>query len=113
MDGSPVAEAESWVAFIDAEDYAASWSAAGQIFQRSIATDDWSRAVVGAREPFGSMVSRTFLDETRSTTLPGVPDGDYAVIRFATAFARKKAAVETIVLTHEPSGWKVDGYFVR
>jgi hypothetical protein len=42
-----------------------------------------------------------------------VPDGEYEVVQFETSFANKAAAVETVVLSREKSGWKVDGYFIR
>jgi hypothetical protein len=50
---------------------------------------------------------------TRSKSLPGAPDGDYEVVQFQTSFANKAIATETVVLSHEASGWKVDGYFIK
>jgi hypothetical protein len=52
-------------------------------------------------------------DVTASKSLPGAPDGDYEVVQFQTSFANKAAANETVVLSLEASGWKVDGYFIR
>ena len=67
------------------------------------------------RGPLGDLVARKAAGQTYSKTLPGVPDGDYDIVRFNTAFANrfKKAAVETVVLAREAGGWKVDGYFIR
>ena len=50
---------------------------------------------------------------TKATSLPGAPDGKYEILRFATSFRLEPDAIETVTLAHEPSGWKVDGYFVR
>jgi hypothetical protein len=46
--------------------------------------------------------------------LPGAPAGDYVVIQYATQFANKDKAVETVVPMRTPDGsWKVSGYFIR
>jgi len=49
----------------------------------------------------------------KTSALPGAPDGQYEMLEFQTSFALKKDATETVVLAREPSGWKVDGYFIR
>lgn len=110
---TPIDDAQRWVALVDADDYDASWLASGTIFQLRVTKDAWASAVGATRKPLGAVLSRKVLKEQQSTSLPGVPDGEYDVIQFTTEFANKKAAVETIVLAHEPAGWRVDGYFVR
>jgi hypothetical protein len=59
------------------------------------------------------MTSRTLTADKRVTSLPGIPDGNYAILKFNTVFAHKRAAVETIALAREASGWRVGGYFIR
>jgi hypothetical protein len=61
----------------------------------------------------GGVSSRVLKSATKSRSLPGAPDGEYVVVQFQTSFANKAAATETVVLSHEASGWKVDGYFIR
>jgi hypothetical protein len=51
--------------------------------------------------------------DRQTKSLPGAPDGDYDIVRFNTEFANKHGAVETVVLTREAGGWKVDGYFIK
>ena len=49
---------------------------------------------------------------TRS--LPGAPDGQYAVLQFDTSFENKAQAVETLTAVLEADGvWRVTGYFIR
>jgi hypothetical protein len=49
-----------------------------------------------------------------SDSLPGAPDGRYAMLQFATEFARKKEAVETLSLLQGTDGqWRVVGYFIK
>lgn len=51
---------------------------------------------------------------TPAKSLPGVPDGEYVVFQFATAFEQKEAAIETVVTVKDTDGsWRVGGYFVK
>ena len=62
----------------------------------------------------GKATSRTLKGATYVTELPGAPDGEYVVIQFATAFANKGSAVETITpMMDEDGRWRVSGYFIR
>jgi hypothetical protein len=78
-----------------------------------VARTGWAAAVDPVRKPLGAVASRKLKSETPTHTLPGVPDGDYDVLQFDTDFAGNHEATETIFLAHEPSGWKVDGYFIK
>jgi hypothetical protein len=40
-------------------------------------------------------------------------DGQYAVVKFDSAFAHKVAAVETVTLVSEKGAWSVIGYFIN
>ena len=46
-------------------------------------------------------------------SLPGTPDGEYAVVLFQTAFAKKADSVETLTFALEEGKWKCAGYFIR
>ena len=106
--------AEPWLALIDSAQYTASWEQAAGGFKRAVAAAQWEQAVTRAREPFGRLLSRKATARTYSTTLPGVPDGQYVRLVFESAFERKAAAVETAVMALEPDGaWRVAGYFIR
>jgi hypothetical protein len=46
--------------------------------------------------------------------LPGAPDGEYVVIQFRAAYAKKKSAIETVTPMLDADGrWRVSGYFVK
>ncbi len=59
------------------------------------------------------MTSRALVSLVKTTSLPGVPDGQYELLGFHSSYARKSDATETVFLAHETSGWKVDGYSIR
>ena len=105
--------ANNWVALIDNRRWADSWTAAGTLFKSRMPQLNWASTIASIREPLGAVSSRAFKNVTESTSLPGAPDGEYEVMQFQTRFANKAAATETVVLSHEADGWKVDGYFIK
>jgi hypothetical protein len=98
---------------MDAGGYGQSWSKGGAQFRAHISRADWIALAGPTRAPLGAVVSRRLTSEQQTKTLPGAPDGDYDVIVFDTEFANKQAAIETVVLQHETTGWKVDGYYIK
>lgn len=111
--GDPVAGAKAWAGLIDHGQYAQSWTQAGSLFRANVSKARWTTMVSSVRGPLGPVISRTLAGVQRSTSMPGAPDGNYAKVQFSTAFAHKRQASETVVLADGPSGWRVDGYFIR
>ena len=111
--GAGVTDATSWVSLIDQGQYERGWSDAGTLFKTRIAQPDWAREIKPIRRPLGAVVSRKLVGDDEVKSLPGAPDGDYAILRFDTDFSNKHTSVETIVLAREAGGWKVDGYFIK
>lgn len=105
--------AHTWVSLIDAKRWDESWSTAGTLFKSQMPQPRWTSTIQPVRDPLGAVSSRSVKSVTKTKSLPGAPDGEYEVIQFQTNFANKTAATETVVLSHEVSGWKVDGYFIR
>jgi hypothetical protein len=106
--------AKGWLALSDADDGAATWDHAAAPFQAAISKTGWSEALKRARQPLGAVKSRKLVSSEFKRSLPGVPDGEYVVIRYDTQFDHKAHAVETVVPMRDADGrWKVSGYFVR
>ena len=103
----------NWLALVDQEAWSASWRDAGAIFRSQISADDWAAAIIPVRKPLGAVLSRTLFKVTKAATLPGVPEGDYEILEFRTDFAARTGAIERVVLAREPTGWTVNGYFIR
>jgi hypothetical protein len=110
---SQSADAIKWASLLDKGKYSQSWAEAGTFFKSHVTESEWSSQARPVREPLGAVMSRKLESETETTSLPGAPEGHYDVVKFDTDFENKRGAVETIVLAHEPGGWKVDGYFIR
>lgn len=108
-----VTSARQWLALVDTGQWTRTWEAAGTLFKSRASQSQWTSKVQPLRQAFGPVESRTLMSATKTTSLPGVPDGEYAIVRFHTVFAHKKDAVETVILARQGTDWKVDGYFIR
>jgi len=109
-----VEAARTWLALVDASEYAKSWKETAPIFQETVKEADWSKMVAAVREPLGAVSKRTQIAAQYATFLPGAPEGEYVVIQFLTDFAKKSGAVETVTPMKDPAGnWKVSGYYIK
>jgi hypothetical protein len=108
------AAALAWLALVDAKNYAQSWSSAATLFRQRVSAPQWQAAASAARDPLGPLRSRRLESLTLTHALPGVPDGDYVVIRFASSFAHKASATETVTPVKDTDGkWHVSGYYIK
>lgn len=112
-DQASTASAEAWAKLLDGQHWAESWASSGSVFRSKVTQADWTATVQPLRQKLGVVSSRSLKSVSSASSLPGVPDGEYKIVQFATVFANKPDAVEAVVLAHENSGWKVIGYFIR
>jgi hypothetical protein len=107
--------ARDWLAYTDKVDATASYNGAGVKFKDAVTGDRWAEALQKARGPLGTLEQRTVMKTTFDKTLPdGGPEGEYALVMYRTAFAKKADSVETVTLEREKDGvWRVIGYFIR
>ncbi len=106
--------AEKWLSLVDSGQYADSWKESAELFRKAVQARQWEQSIRAVREPLGKLISRKVKMKVYKTALPGAPDGEYVVIRFATSFGNKKAAVETVTPMMDKDGtWRVSGYFVK
>ncbi|MDR6626366.1 DUF4019 domain-containing protein [Caulobacter segnis] len=112
-DKAGVEFARSWAKLLDDKRWADSWKTSGAFFQSQIDEARWTETARTLRQSLGAAGSRLVKNVSSARSLPGVPDGDYKIIQFATTFANKADAVETVVLARESGDWKIYGYFIR
>jgi hypothetical protein len=113
VDPAVVDAAKNWLALIDSSKYEQSWNEASKLFQEHVTKAQWAKQAKIAREPFGNVVSRSTQVVRFTTSLPGVPDGQYAVLQFHAKFAHKANAVETVTMMRQDGMWKAGGYFIK
>lgn len=106
--------AESWLGLVDAGQYGESWDAAASYFKSKVPRETWEKMAASVRGDLGQFQSREFLAMQYTKELPGAPDGDYVVIQFRAAYAKKKSAIETVTPMLDSDGqWRVSGYYVK
>ena len=108
-----VATANSWLEQLDTKNWNENWKGTGKLFQSNLTQEQWVKTAQAVREPLGAVISRYILGVTKTKTLPGAPDGEYAVLTYSSAFTNKANAVETVVLIRDGEQWKIVGYFFR
>ena len=110
VDGSqncPV-NTETWLALMDAGDYAQSWESAAPYFQRKITKEEWIGRLQKVRHPLGKVFSRR-LSSTRFTAA-----GTRLEVKYAASFDGLLAATETVTFGKQASGeWLAIGYLIR
>jgi hypothetical protein len=106
--------AVEWLALVDDGKYKESWDAASPLLRNAVTKQKFAQISAGARKPLGKLVSRDLKSAQYATSLPGAPDGQYVVIRYATSFENKKSATETITPMLDKDGkWRVSGYYIK
>lgn len=112
---APTPEAATqWVTLIDTEQYGESWKQAAPYFQSALTQEAWQHSLRAHRIPLGKPLSRTLRTQTIQTSLPGMPNGRYAIFYFHSRFEHKEQAQETLVMMQVPGNrWKAVGYTIQ
>jgi hypothetical protein len=104
---TPDDRARQWLTLVDDSNYTEGVSQMGEQ-ARTILMGQLPQI----REPLGAMAGRNLKDITLPKTVPGMPAGQYAVVRYESRFANRATAIETVTLAMAKSGWAVVGYRV-
>ena len=108
-----VAASTAWLKMVDDGDYAAAWSDVAHLFKGKMDVDAWVQSVSAPRGQVGALKSRKLQSYMETTSLPDVPDGDYAIIVFDSVFANRPNSGEMLPLVREDGRWKVGGYYIK
>ncbi len=106
------AAAEHWLGLVDAANYSTAFALEHRRLQTATTEAQFVRSMEGRRQPFGRVLSRSFIGAAYTRKLTGAPDGQYESILFRTAFANKSVAAERVILSRETEGWRVVDYRV-
>lgn len=108
------AASQAWLAVVDTGDYGKSWDEAAALFRQRVTKAEWEKAVGKVRDETGAMKTRELESTQPEHKLPGVPDGDYVVMKYHSSFAKYASVTETVAAMRDADGtWRVAGYFVK
>jgi hypothetical protein len=110
MTPTPDDRAKQWLNLVDDGNYAEAWKQAGATLRTHQSADSFVGQETAKRTPMGAMSGRTLKDVKLTKTVAGMRSGQYAVVRYDSAFAHQAAAVESVTLASENGGWSVVGY---
>jgi Protein of unknown function (DUF4019) len=106
--------AREWLVLTDSGEAEASWNAAGPTFRNAISIERWAAALGKVRFPLGALEQRALYSTQFVNEIPGLPQGDYALLKFRTVFAAKTNAEESVTLDRGSDGkWQVVGYVIH
>jgi cytochrome P450 len=107
------AAAEAWLKIEDAENYDKSWEAASDYFRSQVPERGWVRHMETMRKPLDPLVTRDLEASEWKTEVPNLPKGEYVAFVYQTVFANGHPQLESLVMVHEGSAWKMVGYAVQ
>jgi hypothetical protein len=112
-DDEVVAQSRKWLGLIDDGKAGLAWDDADATLRASVARAKWIDGISELRKPYGRVKARKTTQIARAHSLPGAPDGDYAIIQFDTEFANGRHASELVTWTLTNTSWRVAGYQIR
>lgn len=105
--------ARSWLRLVDERPSPVSWVAASPLLREGISPRAWDDALRAVRAPLGRCLWRKLQSRAVVEGPEGPLRGPYVVIRFESAFERRRGAAETITPVLGPDGrWRVAAYFI-
>jgi Protein of unknown function (DUF4019) len=103
---------QKWLAFLDDQKYEESWKQAGSMFRSEVKQDEWVVSLKRFHDPLGALVSRTSSRVDFTKSLRGAPDGEYAIIHYASEF-KNKSITERLTLVKEDGKWQAAAYAIH
>ncbi len=108
--------ANGFLTLIDHGQYDESWDSCAPAIKNSITKPSWNTVMSVNRRRFGVLGSRKLVSAQTVTSLPGSPDGHYAVLGYRSSFTAgktTKAAIETVTLSNENGKWLSYQYSIK
>ena len=113
-DKDVIEASQKWLKLIDGGHYGDAWDGGAKPLKSAVTRQGFIDGIGAARKPLGKVAERKPGRFARAHSLPGGPDGDYALVSFDTRFANGKKAEEQVIWLLESSDtWRVSGYYIR
>lgn len=106
-----IGAAWQWLVYVDGGDYPAAWKSCSENWRQQTTEEKWVKALQAVRDPLGEVKKREVVRVITATSLPGRPDGSYAIVQFSAEFAARADVMEKLILDREdPGKWRVCDY---
>lgn len=103
-----------WLRKVDAAEHQQAYAEASNLMRSAVNFETWQKAIRDARGPLGVVSKRELVFRSLELSMPSLPGGEYAKLRFRTDFAGRSAVTEHVTMMREADGsWRVIGYFIQ
>jgi len=106
-------QALGFLGYLDHGRYADSYAYTGMLIRATNDRDSFARQIKKARAGTGALQSRSLIDASYATSVPGAPEGQYVLLHYDASFANRPEAVETLTLAFAKGYWRVSGYYIK
>jgi Protein of unknown function (DUF4019) len=101
-----------WLKLVDGAQYQESWSEASSILRTAVSQTEWEKNLENIRDPLGAFERRDPDTSEFHEALEDLPDGEYFIFGFKSAFKNDSFTYEIVAVAKEPdSSWRVMGYY--
>jgi len=102
-----------WLKMMDEERYSDAFDDSARFFKYIMTKEDWIKTVGTMRKSFGKVSERSLYSIEFTRELPGLPEGNYLVIKYKTYFGKKKLMEIVAPLREKDGVWRISGYHVQ
>jgi hypothetical protein len=101
----------AWLSLVDDGRYSEAYDQYNAGAKQRVRSKESSLSFYRAiRQPHGRPISRTIAREFYTTTLPMLPQSEYAVFDFSTDFAAETGVFEEVLTEYKDGKWEIAGY---
>jgi len=106
-------QALGFLGYLDHGRYADSYAYTGMLIRATNDRDSFALQIKKARAGTGALQSRSLIDASFATSVPGAPEGQYVLLHYEASFANRPEVVETLTLDFARGYWRVSGYYIK
>jgi len=104
--------AEKWLAKADGGDHAGTWDMTTPEFRVQIRKEDWKARQETFYQQLGRPTRRELIAAKYTTSVPGVPEGEYVLIQYRRPVSAGGPVLETITMRRAGDQWQTAGYWI-
>ncbi|HEX4911380.1 MAG TPA: DUF4019 domain-containing protein [Permianibacter sp.] len=109
-----VAAGVHWLRKVDSAEHQQAYADASNLMRSAVNFETWQKAIVEARAPLGAVSKRELVYRSLELSVPGLPGGEYAKLRFRTDFIGRAGVTEHVTMMRDADGsWRTIGYFIQ
>lgn len=107
-------EVEIFFELIDDDSYQQAWWEGSDLLHQLEPLDHWVSEQRVIRELFGELQERTVKGVASRSYMPGLPDGEYAILTFDVRYENKAKGLEILIFQKDAYGaWRIVSYRLR